>query len=72
MPLTGYLKQYDAAFLYLPRLERQKYILEYSVSSNTMPFYIMNDGTYTVYSVASAEGKTKNTPYRATSPSRSL
>ena len=23
-----------------------------------MPFYIMNDGTYTVYSVASAEGKT--------------
>lgn len=58
MPLAGYLEQYDAAFLYLPRLERQKYILEYSVSSNTMPFYIMNDGTYTVYSVASAEGKT--------------
>ena len=58
MPLAGYLEQYDAAFLYLPKLERQKYVLKYSVSSNTMPFYIMNDGTYTVYSVASAEKKT--------------
>ncbi|WP_428770452.1 hypothetical protein V1L52_01085 [Treponema sp. HNW] len=58
MPIAAYLEQYGAAFLYLPRLERKKYVLKYCISSNKMPFYIINDGTYTVYSVMSAEKKT--------------
>jgi hypothetical protein len=47
--IPAYFEQEGFAFLYLPPLEQQKYILRYTRGKDAMPLYVYNDGTYNVY-----------------------
>ena len=50
--IPAYFESEGFAFLYLPQLAQQKYILQYTISSIEMPLHIFNDGTYNVYSLS--------------------
>ena len=48
-PLPAYFENEGFGFLYLPRLEKKKYILKYTTGKELLPFGVYNDGTYNVY-----------------------
>jgi hypothetical protein len=47
--ITSYFEESGYAFLYLPPLEREVYILRYTLGSSDMQTYILNNGTYNIY-----------------------
>lgn len=50
-PIAAYLEDEGYGFLYLPVLQQEQYTLHYAVGTNTMPVYILHDGTYNVYNL---------------------
>ncbi|MGK7390095.1 MAG: hypothetical protein ACNS60_07080 [Candidatus Cyclobacteriaceae bacterium M2_1C_046] len=47
--LPAYFEEEDYGFLYLPILEKKKYILNYKKGKNLMPVYVVHDGTANIY-----------------------
>lgn len=47
--ITSYFEDGGYAFIYLPRLEKQKYILNYVTGNTFIPQFVNNDGTYNIY-----------------------
>jgi len=56
-PIPAYFEQFGWAYLYLPRLERQKYTLTYKITDKLPAYTVYNDGTYNVYQVEKQDGK---------------
>jgi hypothetical protein len=50
--VPAYFEEEGFAFLYLPPLKKEKYILQYHTGSELMPLYVFNDGTYNVYELS--------------------
>lgn len=50
-PLSAYFEEAGFGYLYLPRLERQIYELEYGIGSRPLRRSVNNSGTYNVYGV---------------------
>ena len=50
--IPAYFEQFGWGYLYLPVLKQEKYILKYKIGSDTMTNYVLNDGTYNVYSIS--------------------
>lgn len=50
-PVASYFEEAGFGYIYLPTLESDNYVFEYEVSDQSMPFYVMNKGTYNVYQV---------------------
>jgi hypothetical protein len=48
-PLAVVYEDEGYGFLYLPPLDRKKYILQYSIGPDSLPVHIFHDGTYNVY-----------------------
>lgn len=55
-PVASYFEEEGFGFIYLPRLEQEKYTLEYSLGKELLPLMVYNDGTYNVYSVENVKG----------------
>lgn len=51
VPIPCIFKDEAFAFLYLPPLAKDQYILSYEVGPGEMKEYVFNDGTYNIYSV---------------------
>jgi len=49
--IPGYFEEFGFAFLYLPRLQREKYLLQYTIGSCVMPLYVLHDCTSNIYSL---------------------
>lgn len=49
--LPAYFEDEGYGFLYLPRLEKKRYTLKYSIGNIPPPLCVYNDGTYNVYSL---------------------
>jgi len=47
--ISSYFEEFGYAFLYLPQLEKGKYILKYTLGDSNMQTYIFNNGTYNIY-----------------------
>jgi hypothetical protein len=56
--VPGYFEDQGFGFLYLPRLERKKYALKYTVGERLMPLVVYNDGTYNVYRISYQQNET--------------
>jgi hypothetical protein len=55
--LPAYFEDEGFGFFYLPRLERKKYVLEYTVGADMLPVCVYNDGTYNVYKLSQRESE---------------
>jgi hypothetical protein len=51
--IACYFEDEGYGFMYLPKLERQKYELQYEIGDKPLDSYINNTGTYNVYSYTS-------------------
>jgi hypothetical protein len=51
--IACYFEDEGYGFIYLPKLERDKYMLEYEIGNKPIDSYIYNNGTYNVYSYKS-------------------
>jgi hypothetical protein len=49
MPIACYFEDAGYAFLYLPVLAKENYVLTYAIESKQMENFVFNDGTYNVY-----------------------
>jgi hypothetical protein len=47
--VPAYFEDEGYGFLYLPRLEREKYDLQYTLGKTAMPLHVFLDGTYNIY-----------------------
>ncbi len=56
--IAAYFEDGGFGFIYLPPLEQKEYKLEYLVGKQTMPYYVLNDGTYNNYSFVHSKKKT--------------
>lgn len=50
-PISAYNEDEGFGFIYLDKLNKDKYNLTYEVGEETMPVYINNTGTYNIYDV---------------------
>ncbi|MGD8780831.1 MAG: hypothetical protein PVH88_17935 [Ignavibacteria bacterium] len=56
-PISAYFEDEGFGFIYLPKLEKENYELDYEVGSNYIDKVVYNKGTYNVYSVKDKDGK---------------
>ncbi|MGE4288707.1 MAG: hypothetical protein AB7E36_08470 [Salinivirgaceae bacterium] len=57
-PIASYYEEAGYGFIYLPMLNKERYVLKYSLAATQMPFAVINHGTYNVYSVEEFSHKT--------------
>jgi hypothetical protein len=50
--IPAYFEDAGYAFLYLPPLEKKRYVLKYTFENKATPSYVYNDGTYNVYGIS--------------------
>ena len=56
-PISAYFEDEGYGFVYLPRLEKEKYELDYEVGSNYMDKVVYDKGTYNIYTVKDDDNK---------------
>jgi hypothetical protein len=54
--IPAYFEDEGWGFLYLPRLEKKEYRLKYRIGKNTMPLYVIHEGTSNIYGLRQQEG----------------
>jgi hypothetical protein len=55
--IPSYYEDEGFAFFYLPPLGKERYQLSFTIGGSYMPVYILNDGTYNIYNIESADNK---------------
>jgi hypothetical protein len=55
--IAAYFEEFGYGFIYLPRLQQEKYQLTYIVGEEELPIFVNNTGTYNVYSVNTNENE---------------
>jgi hypothetical protein len=55
--LPAYFEDEGFGFFYLPRLDKKRYVLEYTIGAEMLPVCVYNDGTYNVYKLLCNESQ---------------
>ncbi len=56
-PIAGYYEDQGFGFLYLPPLEKEKYVVNFKTGAKTLMPHIYNDETYNIYQFSHKEGE---------------